>query len=215
MSISANSLKVTRGVLAAMLAALLLAGCAGHEEARVAKLVDANPSPAQFSICHGNSCRLRSDITLSEAQWQQVREVFASAPADAIAERRLIAHAIGLMEVMAGQQAGTTGDAAGMGVHWNPDEQLDCIDETTNSTTYMRMMAADGLLRFHRVGMPAHRFVLSSWGPSNTATIEEIATGKLYAVDSYFLANGEPASVLPLDLWIDGWTPEDGPPPEA
>jgi hypothetical protein len=215
MSIGANFLKKIRGVLAAMSTALLLAACAGHEEARVAKLAETNPVPGKFAICHGNSCRLRSDIALSETQWQRVREVFAANPPDAIAERRLIAHAVGLMEDMVGPQAGTTGDAAGMGVHWNPDEQLDCIDETTNSTTYMRMMAADGLLGFHRVGMPAHRFVLSAWGPSNTATIEEIATGKLYAVDSYFLANGEPASVLPLDLWMTGWMPEDGPPPEA
>lgn len=195
--------------------ALLLAGCAAHEEARVAKLVEANPVPARFSVCHGNSCRLRSDIALTEAEWQRVRDVFGSVPADAVAERRLIARAIGLMEVMVGKQAGTLEDAAGMGVHWNPDEQLDCIDETTNSTAYMRMMAADGLLRFHQVGMPAHRFVLSSWGPSNTATIADSATGKRYAVDSYFLANGEPASVLQLEVWMTGWMPEDGPPPEG
>jgi len=50
---------------------------------------------------------------------------------------------------LTGRQAGTLEDAPGMGVHWNPDGQLDCIDEATNSTAYMRMMAADGLIRFH------------------------------------------------------------------
>ena len=32
---------------------------------------------------------------------------------------------------------------------------------------------------------------------------------------SYFRENGEPAYVLPLDVWIEGWTPEDGDPPET
>ena len=195
--------------------ALLLAGCAAHEEARVAKLQEANPVPSRFSVCHGNTCRLRSDISLSKAEWRSVRDVFATPPADAVAERRLIAQAIGMLEVMVGRQAGTLDDAGGVGMHANVDEQLDCIDETTNSTAYMRMMAADGLLRFHQVGGPAHRFVLSAWGPSNTATVTEIATGKRYAVDSFFLANGQPASVLSLDLWLTGWVPEDGTPPDS
>lgn len=69
-----------------------------------------------------------------------------------------------------------------MGVHWNPDGQLDCIDEAANSTAYLRMMAADGLIRFHQVGLPANRFVVAAWGPSNTATITEITSGSSYAV---------------------------------
>jgi hypothetical protein len=193
----------------------LLAGCAVHEEARVAKLQEADPVPASFSVCHGNSCRLRSDISLSEAEWRRVHDVFATAPADAVAERKLIARSIAMLEVMVGQQAGTLEDKPGVGLEWNTDAQLDCIDEAINSTAYLRMMAADELLRFHRVGPPAHRFVLSAGGPSNTATITEIATGKRFAVDSFFLGNGEPPSILPLDLWLTGWEPEDGPPPEA
>jgi hypothetical protein len=194
-------------------AVFVLAACQTHEEHRVAKLQEANPIPAKFSICHGNSCRLRSPISLSTAEWAQVRALFDPPPADARAERHQIALATGLLETLAGKQAGTLDDAPGMGVHWNPDTQLDCIDESTNSTEYMRMMAADGLIRFHDIGLPANRFVISAWGPSNTATISERATGKVYAVDSYFRANGEPADILPLDVWTAGWVPEDGPPP--
>ena len=191
----------------------LVAACQSHEEHRVAGLLDKNPTPAKFSICHGNSCRLHTEISLSTAEWAQVRALFDPAPPDARAERHQIALATGLLEILAGRQAGTLGDAPGMGVHWHPDGQLDCIDETTNSTAYMRMMAADGLIRFHDIGLPANRFVVSAWGPSNTATIRERATGRVYAVDSYFGANGQPADILPLDIWMAGWMPEDGPPP--
>jgi hypothetical protein len=193
--------------------AFVLAACQSHEEHRVAKLIEANPTPAKFSVCHGNSCRLRTDISLSATEWSQVRALFDPPPADARAERQQIARATGLLEIFTGRQAGTLEDAPGMGVHWNPDGQLDCIDEATNSTEYLRMMAADGLIRFHEIGLPVNRFVMTAWGPSNTATISERATGKVYAVDSYFRGNGQPADILPLDVWTAGWVPEDGPPP--
>lgn len=193
--------------------AIALSACQSHEEHRVAKLVEANPTPAKFSVCHGNSCRLRTAVSLSTAEWAQVRALFDPPPADAHAERQQIARATGLLEILIGRQAGTLEDAPGMGVHWNRDGQLDCIDEATNSTEYLRMMAADGLIRFHDIGMPANRFKFAAWGPSNTATISERATGKIYAVDSYFRANGQPADILPLDVWTAGWEPQDGPPP--
>jgi hypothetical protein len=125
----------------------MLGGCRANEEQRVAKLQEANPTPARFSICHGNSCRLRTDVSLSTEEWAQVGALFDPAPADALAERRQIARAIGLLETFSGRRADTLEDAPGMGVHWNPDGQLDCIDEATNSTTYLRMMAADRLIR--------------------------------------------------------------------
>jgi len=200
-------------IAALMSTALVLAACQSHEEHRVAKQLDPNPTPAKYTVCHGNSCRLHTEVSLSAAEWAQVRALFDPAPADARAERHQIALATGLLEILTGRQAGTLEDAPGMGVHWNPDGQLDCIDEATNSTAYMRMMAADGLIRFHDIGLPANRFVISAWGPSNTATITERASGKVYAVDSYFRANGEPADILPLDVWTAGWVPEDGPPP--
>lgn len=190
----------------------VLGGCQANEEQRVAKLLEANPTPARFSVCHGNSCRLRTQVSLSTEEWSKIGALFDPAPADALAERRQIAQAIGLLETFTGRQADTLDDAPGMGVHWNPDGQLDCIDEATNSTTYMRMMVADQLIRFHDIGLPANRF---GWWPSNTATIKETATGKVYAVESYFRYNGEPAYVLPLDIWAAGWVPEDGPPPEV
>jgi hypothetical protein len=201
--------------LIAVILSVILAACQANEERRVARLLEPNPTPASFSLCHGNSCRLRTDVSLSEAQWAQVRAQFVPAPPSALAERRRIAAAIGLLESLTGRLAGTQDDAPGMGVHWNPDGQFDCIDEATNSTAYLRMLAADGLIRFHTIGLPSNRFVLTAWGPSNTATIAEVSTGKVFAVESYFRPNGEPAYVLPLETWRAGWVPEEGTPPEV
>ena len=182
--------------------ALVLAACQSHEEQRVAKLIEANPTPAKFSVCHGNSCRLRTDISLSAAEWEQVRALFDPPPADARAERQQIAHATALLEILTGRQAGTLEDAPGMGVHWNPDGQLDCIDEATNSTEYLRMMAADGLIRFHDVGFPALDLVLTNSRDHTLA--RRIFQPREYLEPGGNLLNGIPAKAeMTIHLELD------------
>lgn len=188
-------------------ALILLTGCAALAERRVAGMVAADPSPASFTVCHGSGCKARTPVGLSDAQWGKVRALFRPASADAAAERARIADAIGLLERLVAPQAGTGEDAARNLVASDQSTQLDCIDEAVNSTTYLRMIAADGLLRFHRVELPAHRggIILAH----NTAVVREIATGQEFAVDSWFFANGVPPPVLPLTAWRDGWEPGD------
>ena len=75
-------------------------------------------------------------------------------------ERNRIARAIGLFETLIGPKNGTLGDLA-----MNPPDapqsprggQLDCISESTNSTTYLKQLEASGLLRWHSVDERAVR----------------------------------------------------------
>jgi hypothetical protein len=39
--------------------------------------------------------------------------------------------------------------------------------------------------------------------------IEEATTQQQYAVDSWFLDNGQPPFIIPLGAWKQGWTPGD------
>jgi hypothetical protein len=71
------------------------------------------------------------------------------------------------------------------------------------------MLEKYGLLRWHRVADRATRWSLFSW-PHTTAVIEERADLRQWAVDSWFLDNGEPPFVLPLQVWRDGWKPFQG-----
>ena len=51
------------------------------------------------------------------------------------------------------------------------DLQMDCIDESTNSTTYLRILAGAGLLRWHRVEARVTRgFFIFGW-PHTTRDI--------------------------------------------
>jgi hypothetical protein len=113
------------------------------------------------------------------------------------------------MERLVARQAGTAKDVGRNLAVADQSTQLDCVDEAVNSTTYLQMFAADGLLRYHGVDPPAHRggAILAH----NTAVLRELATGQRYAIDSWFYDNGAPAVVLSLQTWLDGWEPGDSP----
>jgi hypothetical protein len=81
--------------------------------------------------------------------------------------------------------------------------QLDCIAETSNTTIYLLLLERDGLLSRHRVRYPARRGFLM-WFPHNTAVLEELATGRAWAIDSWYGPSGSPAPVWPLELWLAG-----------
>jgi hypothetical protein len=89
---------------------------------------------------------------------------------------------------------------------------MDCIDESINTTTYLRMLEREQLLRWHTVEDRATRgWFIRGW-PHTTAVIRDRKTGELYAVDSWFEDNGEPPHIVPLDKWKGGWDPEKDPP---
>jgi hypothetical protein len=190
----------------------LLAGCQATVEARVASLVETGAAPAKFDVCHGSGCRVRTAVSLTAEQWARVRAEFAE-DRDAPEERARIADVIGLMERLVAKPAGTARDVGRNLIAADQSTQLDCVDEAVNSTTYLRMIDADGLLRFHAVEWPAHRGGMLH--AHNTAVVRETATGERYAVDSWFFDNGVPPAVLALEVWRNGWQPGDSIPDVA
>ncbi|HFD81307.1 MAG TPA: hypothetical protein ENK05_13085 [Gammaproteobacteria bacterium] len=145
---------------------------------------------------------------LDARQWQQVRALFATV-ADAPGERKRIAAAIGLLENQVGRIAGTWRDRGGNIAGSGLPGQLDCIAESKNTTTYLKLLARDGLLRWHRVDARRlrHPWILDlHW----TAVIRERGSGRAYAVDSWFLDNGQPPYIQPLGDWLSGRRPDGG-----
>ena len=167
------------------------------------------PSPDAFSLCYGHTCAEVVELKLKPQEWKRIRNLFLPPPANAEEERTRVARAIGLMEIMTGGLADTANDKGGnLDGLFAEGNQLDCIDESTNSTTYLRMLAADGLLRRHSVQDRATRgYLLFGW-PHTTAVIRDLATRNDYAVDSWFYDNGAPPAIVPLTIWRDGWEPE-------
>jgi hypothetical protein len=168
------------------------------------------PKPAEFYVCHEHGCQEKTRVSLSPQQWAQVRSLMSPPSATAAEERARIAQATGLLETLVAPQAGTARDVGGtfQGVG-HGHGQLDCEDEAANTTQYLIMMSEDGLLKFHRpIGRQWRGNFLNGW-PHTTAVVVETASGRQWAIDSWFEDNGRPAHVIEAERWRAGWWPPD------
>ncbi|MBO1924278.1 hypothetical protein [Thiomicrorhabdus sp. 6S3-12] len=150
-------------------------------------------------VCHEYACKQLDEVNLSVAEKMQIQQLFQEASTKPERERVVIAKAVALMEQLTGQKVGTWRDQAennGTGERG----QMDCIDESVNTTTYLKFFSANGWLKHHQVMSRVVRnpfFFDVHW----TAVIREMANGQLYAVDSWFRQNGEEPVILPLADW--------------
>ena len=165
------------------------------------------PTADNYSICHGHTCNSFATIRLTTEQWQSIESLFYPPANDATQEREQIKQAIALLEIYSGEQAGTYNDRAKNEISQSTKGQLDCIDEATNTTVYLRLLSDNNLLQFHQQASRTHRGGL--FAPHNTATIIETHSNIRYAVDSWFYANGEQPVIQPLSQWKDGWEPKE------
>jgi len=187
----------------------------------------------ELIVCHNFACTAQSPLSLSRERFTSVMAAFEPAPSDAREERARIRAAIAEFERLAGEDLPTYRDK-GFNPNSNEAEtprapspesfvtlvppryytsiegQMDCIDESTNTTTYLRLLEKFGLLTFHRVKEP-HLRTPGLFLPHWAAVIEETDSGDDYAVDSWFLDNGEPPYIQNLAAWESGSTlPVDG-----
>jgi len=203
----AKRIHVKTSIFHVLAAALVVAGCASPDRYLLSKYGSQN-SLSSFVVCKNYGCAKRVMVSLIPSEWAQVRTLFLPAAPDASVERQQVRHAIALMETLVGPKAGTASDKAGADIiNFDREGQLDCIDETYDTTTYLRLFVADGLLKWHDVGEPAERGYILDRRPHNTATIIEHGSGAAYSVDSWFHANGEMPETIPLKVWLAGWSP--------
>jgi hypothetical protein len=191
---------------AVLLCAQPISACTATHDFRHPDFI-TKPTPAQYSVCHSYTCAAVSSVKLQPAQWGSVRALFEPPPVNAAQERERIVAAVALLETYTGEQAGTAHDQAGNWDGLGKPGQMDCVDESINTSTSLRMMEADGLLRWHEVAPRATRGLdILAW-PHSTAVIRERASNANFAVDSWFHDNGVAPEILPLAEWRSGWEP--------
>ncbi len=191
--------------------ALLLTLNARADMTDVTRIYQQVPVLNGFDMCMGGGCAEIKRVSLSAEEWQSIAAIFSDEPVltDAEHERKLIALAIGRFEKIIGAKTGTSQDLAGTFNYTSG--QLDCNDESINTTTYMRLMRQNGLVKLHEIeDMRTRNFFFTGW-PHTTAVIHEIVTKERYAVDSWFYDNGAPATIVPFARWKSGYIPQDSP----
>ena len=191
---------------------VFLTSCASGPQSP-ANLYDTNPAlfyPQldNFPSCRSYGCKIIDHVGLTTDEQKQIRALFKH-DKNAEQERKTIAQAIGLTEQFVGAKTGTSADVAGTYVKLGHMQQ-DCIDESTNTTTYLILLNEMGLLKFHDVNALTSRPPIFSGrlGPHRTAVIIDKDTQIKYAVDSWFHDNGKPAEIVELDTWRWGWHPD-------
>ena len=182
----------------------------------ISRIFHQTPQLNAFEICQGGGCAEISKIALTELEWNALTRIFNLPTKNAqekneVVERQKIAQAIGMLEDLVGQKIGTSADLAGTFFNGSLTGQQDCNDEAINSTTYMRLLKANGLMPLHEIeDMRTRNFFFTGW-PHSTAVMREIKSGERYAVDSWFYDNGHAATIVTFKQWKANFQPEDSP----
>ena len=211
----ARRLKLT-SIAWSVLVLSVLSACAGttstpnsHMTYLARKGVKIN-APDTFDHCSAYGCQTRQNVSLAPHHMETLRAIFNPKPQNAKQERENIARAVSFLEKEIGQITQTQGDVGGTFAKAGKG-QLDCVDESINTTIYLELLNRNGFLHYHHIHAPTVRLPLFNgvgW-PHQTALISEKDTGARYVVDSWFHDNGHPPEIIPLSQWREGWKPAD------
>jgi hypothetical protein len=200
-----------RGLCLGAVFALAGAGCTherfGPVEQHYVDFSVQPPHQASVSVCHAYGCRQQTRFTFKPTDIAEITQLMAKTKkADSPhEERRAVAYAIGWMEARVGDAIGTKDDRPGMDFAASGDPtQQDCVDEATNTTSYLLVLQGQGLLTYHTVGTPfaKENFLRGVAGWTHwTAVLRETGNGQRWAVDSWIAENGENPAIVETERW--------------
>jgi len=163
-------------------------------------------------LCFNSSCARTEMLTFSAADMEKVKGQLAYCPGSILYDRlQRVRIAVWQMETLAQKYAPLlANDREVNDREYGVDGRLDCVDEASNTTTYLAILTDLGQLPSWRVEKPSVRNPLDFNSVHWTAVLKDQVTGKKWAVDSWFRPNGHLPIVLPLKNWRDetkGWVP--------
>jgi len=159
-------------------------------------------------LCFNWSCATRQVVSFSAADMSEVARQMAVCPGEALHERlQRLRIGIWQMEVLAQrQQPLLANDEAINDRDQAREGRMDCIDNASNTTTYLHVLRDLGLLPGWSMKAPEVRDLFSldvHW----TAVVTDRAGAGDWAVDSWLRPNGHLPFVLPLAAWVAGAAP--------
>jgi len=211
-------MRQARIFLSLLVAAVALAACtherSGPPSQHFAEFKVAPPDPQgkAVEVCRAYTCSQKTTFYFHKKDIAQIAAVMrkvkrSDTPAE---ERRAIAYAIAHIEKKVGAKLGIK-DRPGMEFAGTGDpSQQDCVDEATNTTSYLLVLQSNGLLKHHTVGIPFSKGDLLKatlqgdpvrYWPHWTAVIQEKKTGQKWAVDSWIYVQGENPAVVKVEDW--------------
>lgn len=170
--------------------------------------------PANIAVCSEYGCKKITQVSIDQKLQSRILQLFQVDKLSAQYERALLAEYIAHVEQFVGRQTNTQFDRAGsfpvflkLGEQYS--SQMDCIDESINTLSYLRLLDSQGMITHHDVTGLVTRGGLLAGYPHTAVLLTEKQSNKKYVIDSWFYDNGRPAVVLPLKIWKRGWKPSD------
>lgn len=200
-----------RVICGVILGLLFLAGCAGDRQvskpgAFLAGYNISHPQPTAITYCSHHGCLKRDELSLSDVDWNKIKQTMSMAAKTPAEERHNISKSVAEFEKIAGAAFGTSADKGRTGL--DNSKQLDCIDESLNTTTLLLLLHDEQLIKWHSIEGTVGRGGAFDW-PHFATSLREKGSKEIYVVDSWFRDNGVAADVLPLSEWKKGWNPSN------
>ncbi len=185
----------------------------GHFEQFSAK----PPKGDIVSVCHAYGCKAQTEFTFTPSDIAEISGLMArvrrdDSPAE---ERRALAYAIGWMERRVAPTVGTANDRPSMDFIGSGDKsQQDCVDEATNTTSYLLVLARHGLVQQHLVERPFAKDSVVNW-THWAAIVKERRSGERFAINLSSGTNGENPTVQAAASFYVPNSAADRTPPET
>ena len=167
----------------------------------VIALVDMDAVPTSFYVCHGYGCQNHTPVGVTKSEWLSVQAVFRPPARNPATERTQVAAAIALFEEAAGRYTDTSRDHPGTPFSLFDSSQLDCVDESINTSTYLNLLYKFGMLHWHRPSVPVRRGSPYTLNIHFAGALVENLSGERYVVDSWFYQNGKKPPIVPIEVW--------------
>ncbi len=166
-----------------------------------------------FSVCYRYGCKQIISTSIDKKSWLNIIKAFNEPNYSPQYERALLAEYIGNVEKLVGRNTQTQYDQGGtfslfLNVSDSRSEQMDCIDESTNTLSYLKMLNNQGKIKKHKIVGFVTRGGLLAGFPHTAVLLVEKQTKDKYVIDSWFYDNGRPAVILPYKTWKIGWKPD-------
>ena len=165
------------------------------------------PKGSTVYVCHAYGCRRLTKVKFGKAEVSKIRKLMAKTKRKDTPEeeRRAVAYAVAWMERHVGNITGTSADRAGMDFVASGDPtQQDCVDEATNTTSYLMVLKNNDLLKYHDVSVPfaKENYLRGVAGWTHwTAVLKDRQSKKSWAVDSWIFKNGVNPAVVETEKW--------------
>lgn len=193
-----RSQKAMRSIAGVFAALALLSGWVGVPAVVQAASVS---SSATMSVCHGYSCSFRSKLVLGPGDAVRLQSIMRAGASSPAAERAALKKAVQYFEERSYQVIGVRDLPKAAVIGARIKGQMDCIDESTNTTGFLHYLANRGLLKFHTVGRKVSRgFFIDGRYPHWTAIIVDKG-GTRWVVDSWYSAGGGKPDIFPYEQW--------------